>query len=158
LIPRTLSFAVARTFPGYRTPLEFDNAPEDNQANAARGGTGCAGVATGDLAGDHTKVYVLGLASSKGSKGLAVIAFPRRGGWDFHRITSGVEDARFKQYVGVAPPGPYRRAATVTAPLAPGEKQSIDCPHAAAVAGSVEGSKIVYCYDRGQWSYVRVSD
>jgi hypothetical protein len=158
LIPRSLSNAVAHAFPGYRTPLEFDNAPEDTKANVAQGGTGCLGVATADFTGEGMKDYVLGLASFKGSKGLAVIAFPRRGGWDFHRITSGVEDARYRQYVGVAAPGPYRRTQAVTAPLGPDEKPSIDCPHSAAVAGTVEGAKIVYCYDRGRWSYVRVSD
>jgi hypothetical protein len=157
-IPRSLANALAAAFPGYRTPLEYDNAPEDIKRHQSQGGTGCLGVATADFTGDGKKDYLIGLAAVKGSKGLAVIALPRKGGWNFKRITSGSEDARYQQYVEAVEPGRYVRTKAATAALAPGEKQSIDCPNWGALAGSVGATGIVYCYDRGQWWHVRVSD
>src|SRR5690349_21051116 len=73
-IPRSLSRALAAAFPGYRTPLEYDNAPEDMRANLSQGGTGCLGVAIGDFTGDNKKEYLIGLTSVKGVKGMVVIA------------------------------------------------------------------------------------
>lgn len=158
-IPGTLSNALAAAFPGYRTPLEYDNAPEDIKAHQSHGGNGCLGVATADFTGEGKKDYVIGLSARKGSKGLAVIALPKKGGWwNLQRITSGTEDARFRQYVDVIKPGRHDRAKAATTPLGPGEKQSIECANWAALVGSVEeATAIVYCYDHGQWSHVRVS-
>lgn len=156
-IPRTLSNALAAAFPGYRTPLEYDNAPEDIKYNQSRGGNGCLGVATADFTGEGKKDYLIGLTALKGSKGLAVIALPRKGGWNFRRITSWTEDARYRQYVDVVKPGRHERAKAVTAPLGPGEKQSMECPNWGALVGAVEATGIVYCYDHGRWSHVRVS-
>src|SRR6266478_5957853 len=47
LIPRSLARPLTAAFPGYRTPLETDNAPDDIEYSKAHGGTGCLGVATG---------------------------------------------------------------------------------------------------------------
>jgi hypothetical protein len=157
-IPRTLSNALATAFPGYRTPLEYDNAPEDIKYSQSHGGNGCLGVATADFTGDGKKDYLIGLTAVKGSKGLAVIAMPRKGGWNFQRIISGTEDARFRQYVDVVEPGRHDRAKAVTAPLGPGEKQSMECANWGALVGAVEATGIVYCYDHGRWSHVWVSD
>jgi hypothetical protein len=156
-IPRSLADALARAFRGYRTPLEFDNAPEDIKASRSRGGTGCLGVATADFTGDGKKDYLIGLTAVKGSKGLAVIALPKKGGWNFQRITTWTEDARFRQYVGVVKPGRYDRTGAATARPDPAEKQSIDCPNWGALVGAVEATGIVYCYQGGRWSHVRVS-
>ncbi len=155
-IPRSLANALAAAFPGYRTPLEYDNAPEDIKQRPAS--EGCLGVATADFTGEGKTDYVIGLTAVKGSKGLAVIALPRRGGWNFQRIRSGAEDARYLQYVDAAKPGRYERPRTVTAPFGPGEQPAIDCPNWAAVAGSVESSGLLYCYDHGRWTHVRVSN
>jgi hypothetical protein len=157
-IPRTLSNALAAAFPGYRTPLEYDNAPEDIKAHQSHGGNGCLGVATADFTGEGKKDYVIGLSAKKGSKGLAVIALPKKGGrWNLQRITSGTEDARFRQYVDVVTPRRHDRAKALTTPLGPGEKRSIECANWGALVGSVEeATAIVYCYDHGQWSHVRV--
>jgi hypothetical protein len=157
-IPRTLSNALAAAFPGYRTPLEYDNAPEDIQYSQSHGGNGCLGVATADFTGEGKKDYLIGLTAMKGSKGIAVIAMPRKGGWNFQRIASGTEDARFRLYVDVVEPGRHDRAKSVTAPLGPGEKQSMECANWGAMVGTVEATGIVYCYDHGRWSHVWVSD
>jgi hypothetical protein len=156
-IPRSLSTALARAFPGYRTPLEYDNLPEDIKRQPTYGRTRCLGVATADFTGEGKKDYLIGLTAVKGSNGLAVIAFPKKGGWYFRKITSGTEDARYQQYVDVVEPGRHERAKAATAPLAPGEKQSMDCPNWGALVGAVGSTGIVYCYDRGLWSHVRLS-
>ena len=157
-IPGSLSKALAAAFPGYRTPLEFDNAPEDMKANLSQGGNGCLGVAIADFTGEGEKDYLLGLTSVKGVKGMVVIALPRKGGWNFQKITSWAEDTRYRQYVQVVTPGRYERTKGLSAPLAPGEKQSIDCPNWGALVGAVQQTGIVYCYDHGRWSHVWVLD
>jgi hypothetical protein len=158
LIPRSLSNALARAFPGYRTPLEFDNAPEDAKANVLKGGTGCLGVAIADFTGDGKKDYLIGLTLMKGVKGLAVVALPRKGGWNFQKITTWAEDARYRQYVQAVKPGHYERTKGMTAPLAPGEKEAIDCPNWGALVGAVQQTGIVYCYDSGRWSHVWITE
>ncbi|HUD25399.1 MAG TPA: hypothetical protein VMQ45_06925 [Burkholderiaceae bacterium] len=157
-IPRSLERALAAAFPGYRTPLEFDNVLEDIQRNRSRGGTGCLGVAMADFTGEGKKDYVIGLTARKGSSGLAVIALPKKGGWNFKKITSWTEDARYQQYVDVVEPGQHDRTTEVTAALGPGEKRSMDCPNWGALVGTVRATRIVYCYDEGRWSHVWVSD
>ncbi|HEY4037397.1 MAG TPA: hypothetical protein VGM15_01130 [Burkholderiaceae bacterium] len=157
-IPRSLSRALAGAFHGYRAPLEYDNAPEDMKADLSQGGTGCLGVAIADFTGDGKKDYLIGLTSVKGVKGMVVIALPKKGGWNFETITSWAEDARYRQYVRAVKPGRYKRAKDLTAPLAPGEKQSMDCSNSGALVGAVQQTGIVYCYDHGRWSHVWVTD
>jgi hypothetical protein len=158
LIPRSLSRALATAFPGYRTPIEFDNAPEDMKADLSQGGNGCLGVAIADFTGEGKRDYLIGLTSVKGVKGMVVIALPRKGGWNFQTITSWAEDARYRQYVQVVKPGKYERSRSLTAALAPGEKQSIDCANWGALVGAVQQTGIVYCYDHGRWFHVWVLD
>ena len=155
-IPRSLANALAAAFAGYRTPLEYDNAPEDIKVNRSHGGTGCLGVAIADFTGEGKKDYLIGLSAVKGSKGLAVIALPRKGGWSFQRIRSWTEDARVLQYVDAVKPGRYDRTKALAAPLGPGEKQSMDCPNWGALVGTVEATGIVYCHDGRRWSHVWV--
>lgn len=157
-IPRSLANALAAAFPGYRTPLEYDNAPEDIQYNLAHAGSRCLGVAVADFTGDGKQDYLIGLTAVKGSKGLAVIALPRKGGWNFQRIKSWTEDARYQQYVDVVKPGRYDRAKARTAALGPGERRSMDCPNWGALVGTVQATGLVYCHDHGQWSHVWISD
>jgi hypothetical protein len=156
-IPRSLARALAATFPGYRTPLETDNAPEDIERDRAQGGTGCLGVRSADFTGEGKKDYLIGLSAVKGSGGLVAIALPKKGGWNLQRIQSGAERARYLQYVGVVTPGRYDRAKTRTAPLGPGEQASLDCPHWGALVGTIEATGIVYCYKAGRWLHVWVS-
>jgi hypothetical protein len=157
-IPRSLADTLTAAFPGYRTPLETDNAPEDIQYNQAHGGTGCLGVGTGDFTGEGKKDYLIGLSALKGSAGLAVVALPRKGGWQFQRIRSWAEEARYRQYVEVVESGRYERTQGATARLGPGEKQWMDCSHSGAMVGTVEATAIVYCYEGGRWLHVWVSD
>jgi hypothetical protein len=156
-IPRSLANALAAAFPGYRTPLETDNAPEDIEYNKAHGGTGCLGVRTADFTGEGKKDYLIGLTAVKGSAGLVAIALPKKGGWNLQRIRSGAEHARYLQYVEVVTPGRYDRGEARTAPPEPGEQQSLDCPHWGALVGTLEASGIVYCYKAGRWFHVWVS-
>jgi hypothetical protein len=144
-IPRTLADALSRAYPGYRAPLEYDNAPEDIDRHKSRGGTGCLGVDTGDFTGDGKKDYVVGLTSLKGNAGLAVVALPQKGGWRFVRLQRWAEHTRASQYVAALAPGAYRSA-------------GLECSHWAARVGAVEGSATVYCYVHGQWKHERVSD
>jgi hypothetical protein len=154
-IPGSLANALRSAFPGYRTPLETDNAPDDIEYSRRHGGNGCLGVAIADLTGEGKKDYVVGLSAVKGSAGLAVVALPRTGGWRFQRIQSPVENARYLQYVDVAEPGRYDRKGGISTPLQAGESQSIDCPHWVARVGAVGATGVVYCYQQGRWSYVR---
>ncbi|HXW65363.1 MAG TPA: hypothetical protein VEK74_09785 [Burkholderiaceae bacterium] len=156
-IPRSLADALAKTFPGYRAPLEYDNAPDDTAKNRSEGGTGCLGVGIGDLTGEGKKQYVLGLTALKGSGGFAVIALPRKGGWRFQKIPSGAENARFRQYVDVVDSGRYERPNSTNTALGADEKPFLDCPNSGARAGTLGGSSFVYCYIDGRWLHVRVS-
>ncbi len=157
-IPRSLANALTSAFPGYRTPLETDNGPDDIKYSQTHGGNGCLGVATADLTGEGKKDYVVGLTATRGSTGLAIIALPRTGGWRFQRIRSRVENARYLQYVDVAEPGRYDRKETLSGSLEAGERKSIDCPHWVARVGAVESTSTVYCYQDGRWSHVRISE
>ena len=158
LIPRSLADALARAFPGYRTPFEYDNAPEDIRDDRSRGGTGCLGVGTADFTGDGKKDYVIGLTSFKGNAGLAVVALPEKGGWRFERLQGWGEHARSSGYVTVVRPGRYEATPSSARRLQPGARQSVDCPHWGARIGTVEASGTVYCYLNGRWLHVPVSD
>jgi hypothetical protein len=157
-IPGSLANALTAAFPAYRTPLETDNAPEDIKYNQAHGGTGCLGVRTADFTGEGKKDYLIGLTAIKGGTGLAVIALPFKGGWNFQRIQSSAEGARYLQYVDVVKPGRYDRAGAATAPLGLGERKSMDCPNWGALVGRLEATGIVYCNIGGRWLHVWVSD
>ena len=158
LIPRSLAVAIEQEYPGYRVPLEFDNAPDDIAYNRTHGGSGCLGVGTGDLTGEGKKDYVIGLTARKGKDGLAVIALPRKGGWRFGKIRSGSEDRRASQYVAIVPPGRYERSLGQTGPMRPGERADMVCGSFGVKGGAVDSTGIVYCYLNGSWAYVRVSD
>ncbi len=156
-IPRSLSDVLAKTFPGYRAPLEYDNAPDDIAKNRSESGTGCLGVGIADFTGEEKKQYVLGLTALKGSGGLAVIALPRKGGWHFQKIRSGSEDARFRQFVEVVEPGRYQRSKSDRAALGPDERPLLDCPNSGARVGILGVSSVVYCFIDGRWLHVRIS-
>jgi len=156
-IPRSLADALAKTFVGYRAPLEYDNPPDDIAKNRSDGGTGCLGVGIADFTGEGKKQYVLGLTALKGSGGLAVIALPRKGGWRFQKIRSGAEDARFRQYVDAVEPGRYERSKSASATMGTDEKPLLDCPNSGARVGTLGGSSLVYCYVDGRWLHVRIS-
>ena len=156
-IPRSLSDALAKTFPGYRAPLEYDNAPDDIAKNRSDGGTGCLGVGIADFTGEGKKQYVLGLTALKGSGGLAVIALPRKGGWRFQKIHSGAEEARFRQFVDVVDPGRYDHSESTSAAPGPDERPFLDCSNSGAQVGTLGGSAWVYCYMDGRWFHVRMS-
>ncbi len=157
MIPQSLAYALARNFPGYRTPLVSDNAPEDIHRNQDQGGSSCLGADTGDFIGDGRKDYVIGLTARAGGGGLAVIAQPRKGGWSLRRIRSGIEAKRFLQVVRTVPPGHYERPRELTTPLEAGESRSVDCRHAGVLAGAVDATSFVHCYVDGNWLQVRVS-
>jgi len=156
-IPRSLADAADAAFPGYRTPLETDNAPDDIRNSLAHGGSACLGVAAGDFNGDGKKQYLLGLTARKGSAGLAVIALPHRGGWHFQKIPSGSEAARFQQYVRIGEPGKYSRSGSAAAPSRPGERAQLECRHAVALVGTIDAAGMAYCFEQGQWLHVLVS-
>jgi hypothetical protein len=157
-IPNSLSNAVETSFPGYRTPLETDNSPEDVEYNRSHGGTGCLGVAIADLNGEHKNDFLLGLSAKKDGSGLAVIAIPTSMGWSFHKIRSWSEKERALQYVKAVKPGKYDRAEALDSHLGKDERDSMQCPHWGALVGARDSTGIVYCHIDGSWSYVWVSD
>lgn len=153
-IPESLNRALSLAFPGYRMPLEYDNAPDDVNADLTRGGTGCLGVASADFTGEGKKDYVVGLTERRGRKGLAAIALPRNGGWVVQRIRSWAEDARVSQYVDVVKPGRYERFASSSAPVGADETAAVTCPNWGAAVGTIGASRIVYCRASGRWLHV----
>jgi len=157
-IPETLSVAIEAAFPGYRTPLETDNSPDDVEYNKKHGGSGCLNVAVADFNGDHKQDYLLGLTAVNGPTGLAVIALSNKAGWKFQKIQSWTEDARIRQYVEAVKPGKHYRTQALDGPLNAGEKNSMRCSHWGAMVGMMESTGIVYCYQNGRWPYVWVSD
>jgi hypothetical protein len=157
-IPSDLAAAVAASFPGYRTPFETDNLPEDVEYSRTHGGNGCLGVAVADFNGDRRKDFLLGLTALKGESGLGVVALATKSGWRFQEIRTWAEDARIRQYVEAVKPGKYDRTEALEGPLDIGERDSLQCSHWGALVGRTESTGIVYCYVGGQLAYVWVSD
>jgi len=155
-VPRSLANALERAFPGFREPLEYDNAAEDIAASESRGGLRCLGVATGDFTGEGKKDYVIGMTAVKGGGGLAVIVLPRKGGWSFRKIQTWAEHRRVSQYVDVVPPGKYARDDTRR--LAKDERASLTCANSGVKIGTVGAGGSVYCLVDGQWLHVPVAD
>jgi hypothetical protein len=156
-VPQSLQAALARNFPKFRTPMQFDNAPDDVDARRAKGASACLGVDTGDFTGEGKKDYVLGLTARKGGASQAVIALPRSGGWTLMPIRSGTEDRRVELVVEAAAAGHYERDPALRVLLEEGEVSAFVCPHPAAVAGSIDGGARVYCSLAGRWLHVRVA-
>jgi len=157
-IPRSLANALERAFPGFRKPLEYDNAPEDIAYSKSHGGRGCLGVATGDFTGEGKKDYIIGMTAKKGGGGLAVIVRPRKGGWSFQEIASWGKHRRVSQYVDVVPPGKYDRVESAAGALAKDERASLTCAHSGVQIGTIEATGVVYCFVDGQWLHVVVSN
>lgn len=155
-LPQSLQGALGRSFPAFRVPMQFDNAPDDVEARRARGANACPGVDTGEFGGDGKKDYVIGLTARKGSESKAVIALPRSGGWNLMPIHSGAEGRRVDLYVESAPPGRYLRDPALQAPLEEGEVRAMVCPNPGARAGTIGGGSYVYCSLAGRWLHVRV--
>jgi hypothetical protein len=128
-IPKALSVAVATTFPGYRTPLETDNLPEDVQYNRTHGGNGCLGVAVADFNGDGHKDFLIGLTAMNGVSGLGVVALTSENGWRFQNIQTWTEDARVRQYVEAGKPGKCERTEALEGLPGAGERNPLRCPH-----------------------------
>jgi len=157
-IPRSLANALERAFPGFREPLEYDNAPEDIAANKFHDGFGCLGVATGDFTGEGKKDYVIGMTAVKGGGGLAVIVLPKKGGWQFRKIQIWGKHRRVSQYVDVVPPGRYARGESATGPLEKDERTSLTCANSGVKIGTVEATASIYCFVEGSLLHVLVSD
>lgn len=145
-IPQALTSALARTYPGYRTPLEYDNAPEDIARQRARGATGCLGVGAGAFTGDGKKDYVVGLTARKGGAGLAVLAFPKKGGWQFKMLQVWPDGARAASFVEAVAPGQY------------GQAPALDCPNGGAHVGALGGAATLFCYFDGRWHSIALAD
>ena len=156
-IPPQLAAKISSAFPGYRTPLERDNLPEDIEYDRKAGGTGCLGVATADFDGDGIKDFLLALTPLKGVTPIAVVALTRTDNWSFFTIRSWVEN-RVRLYTRAVPPGHYERSEALDGPVAEGERESLQCSHSGAEVGATESTGIVYCYVNGTWLYVWVSD
>ena len=87
-IPSSLSAAVTKAFPTFRTPLMTDNSADDISWNLKQGGKGCFGLAAADFDGDGVKDIVLGLSSQKTDEGLIVVAFSRGKSWHIEKLST----------------------------------------------------------------------
>lgn len=157
-LPQSLSAALTRNFHGYRIPLEYDNAPQDIQNSALNGGEPCLGVGSAEFLGDHKKDYVVAMTSSRGDGGIAVIAMPVKGGWHLQKLETWPEHSRSSKYVAVGRPGHYTRMQGATAALQAEERESLDCPNAGAIVGTVGVQRMLYCYTQGRWLHVQVPE
>lgn len=157
LIPEHLSAALKQKFPGYRPPVASDNLAEDIEWNIRNGGNGCLGVAIADFDGDGNEDFLLGLTSLTGEGALITVAFARGRSWDFHTLDSW-KDGRVTLYVAAEKPGRFKRTEALDGPLEKGEKETMTCANSGALFGATESSGVVYCFAKGEWHYVWVSD
>ena len=156
-IPEQLSTSLKKQFPGYRPPLATDNLAEDIEWNIKEGGKGCLGVAIADFDGDGSKDFLLGLTSLDGKGTLVTVALTRGSSWDFHTLGSWKE-GRSRLYMAAEKPGLFKRTKSLNGALGPGEKESMSCSNPGALFGATESSGVVYCYAKGKWHHVWVSD
>ena len=155
-IPSSLSAAVTKAFPTFRTPLMTDNSADDISWNLKQGGKGCFGLAAADFDGDGVKDIVLGLSSQKTDEGLIVVAFSRGKSWHIEKLSTWVE-SRLRLFVDTAPAGTYELSEALDGP-GPGETTPLKCPHSVAIYGGIEAWSVVNCYKKGKWLHVQTSD
>ena len=156
-IPESLSAALKQQFPEYHPPLVTDNNPDDIKWDVEHGGSGCLGVGVADFDGDSSKDYLLDLTALSDEGFLIVVALSHGNSWDFHTLYKSKQD-RKRTYVAVAKPGKFKRTEAADGPLASGELNSMSCPNWGATFGTVESSGVVYCFTKGKWHHVWVSD
>ena len=156
-IPEQLNASLKQKYPGYRPPRTTDNLAEDIEWNIKDGGKGCLGVAVADFDGDGSKDFLLGLTSLSGEGALVIVAFSRGSAWDFHTLDSW-KDGRVRLYVAAKKPGRFKRTESLDGPLEKGEKETMICTNWGALFGATESSGVVYCFAKGKWHHVWVSD
>lgn len=156
-IPQALDQALHRRFPERRLPLVSDSDPEDIQMNRTRGGTGCLLVSRDDFDGDGREDIAIGLPPNTGRAPLVAVAVKRDAGWAISTLRDFVGDIG-RLYVESAPPGKYTRTEALESRLAPDERESLRCNHAAVIVGATESTGIANCYVKGRWLYVWFSD
>jgi hypothetical protein len=156
-IPEALSQAFRRRFPERRLPSVSDSSSEDVQSDRTGGGNGCLLVQRDDFDGDGREDIAVGLAPLAGRAPVVAVALKRDRGWAISTIRAWVDDID-RLYVASAPPGIHRGTAALDTPLRPNERKSLRCDHVAVVVGATESTAITYCYARGKWLYVWVSD
>ncbi len=156
-LPSALKAQVAKAFPAFRTPAATDNLPEDVEWDLKQKGKGCLGVAIADFDGNGTQDFLLGLTAKKDGGAIVLVALSRSGKWQFHQLDAWPE-GRSRLYVSAEKPGVYVRTQALDGPLEPGEVSPLNCSHSVAVFGATESTGVAYCYKKGKWPYVWVSD
>jgi len=156
-LPSALKARVATAFPAFRTPAVTDNLPEDVEWDLKQKGKGCLGVAKADFDGNGTQDFLLGLTAKKGDRAIVLVALSRRGKWQFHQLDMWPE-GRSRLYVSADKPGVYVRTEALDGPREHGEVSPLRCSHSVAVFGTTESTGVAYCYKKGKWPYVWVSD
>jgi hypothetical protein len=159
LAPAGAVAAAGRAFPQFRAPHADDNTADDIASALSRHGSGCLGIARGDLDGDGKGDFVIALSARDGSGAAMVVAALRRGaGWRVERLEAW-PDGRGRLFVDVLPAGRFSRTRALAGErLEPGEVPALRCPHAVAVVGAVESSAAVHCRRGAAWRFVRMSD
>lgn len=155
-IPSSLTAAVAKAFPAFRTPLATDNSADDISWNIKQGGKGCFGLATADFDGDGAKDFVLGLSSQKADSALIVVALSRGKSWHIEKLSDWGE-SRLRLFVDSASAGTYELTEALEGP-SPDETTPLKCPHPVAIYGGIEAWSVVNCYKNGKWLHVQISD
>ena len=156
-IPSSLTAAAQKAFPTFRLPVVTDSQAADVQQNLKEKGSSCLGVAEADFDGNGTKDFVIGLTALKGTRYVVVVALLRKNKWQFHKLDEQL-DGRSSLYVSAEKPGTYLRTEALDGPLEPGEVSKLTCHNPVAVFGGIESSGVAYCYKRGKWPHVWISD
>lgn len=156
-LPSALRAQVVETFAKFRTPAVRDNLPEDVEWNHQHQGNGCLGVAKADFDGDGRQDFLLGLTAKQGNGAIVLAALSRGGKWQFHRLAVWPE-GRSRLYVSAENPGVYVRTEALDGPLQHGEVSPLKCFHPVAVFGTTESTGVAYCYKKGKWPHVWISD
>jgi hypothetical protein len=157
LIPVSLKAMIDKAYPGYRPPLVTDNLAEDVDWRVKQGGSRCLGVAAADFDGDARPDLAIALTARRADAALVVVALARRQRWALHTLEAWPE-RRSLLYVAADGPGVYRRTPVLDGPLGPGEVDPLRCSTSVVVFGQTESSGVAYCFGRGKWQHVWISD
>lgn len=155
-IPAALQTALQAAFPEYRLPRVTDNVAEDVRWSEQNNGRSCLAVAKGDFDGSGGESWAIGLTQRRGSGARVVVAFPVHGQWTLHTLDIRAS-GRNSLYVEAGPEGTHDSVID-GAPSEAGEVRRLVCPHEVVFYGTMEATGVAWCYQRGVWKHVWISD
>lgn len=158
-LPANLRREIEKRFSSYRLPQASDNSPEDQRYSVEHGGSGCLGVATGDLDGNGTPDVALLLAPrDEGKRTFLVVARRSKSkGWRVDRLYE-FDAPRGRLFVERLKAGRYKRSEVAEGPMESGEVVRFQSKRDGLLAGKIESAEVAFFFVKGHWVHVSVAE